>query len=297
MNDVFLKILPIILIFILGYFLKSIHLFKKEEGDLFLKVVFYVVFPASILISVPTLPLTPDVIALPCIAICIVLTTGVLSYCIGKQFNLLDTTFGVFIIACMIMNSGFILPFFIAVYGNKGLALVMLMDIGNALVVFSVVYSVACKYGTNKKSSMIKKLLYSPPLLSIIIALILNYTHTPLPEIITPFLQSLSYLVTPLIMLALGIYFTPSFVKIKPLISIIFIRVGIGFLLGILFVKLFNLEGVSRLVVLIGASAPVGYNTVVFSSLENLDKEFATSVVSVSILLGLILVPLLMYIL
>jgi predicted permease len=144
---------------------------------------------------------------------------------------------------------------------------------------------------------MIKKLLYSPPLLSIIIALILNYTHTPLPEIITPFLQSLSYLVTPLIMLALGIYFTPSFVKIKPLISIIFIRVGIGFLLGILFVKLFNLEGVSRLVVLIGASAPVGYNTVVFSSLENLDKEFATSVVSVSILLGLILVPLLMYIL
>ncbi len=98
-------------------------------------------------------------------------------------------------------------------------------------------------------------------------------------------------------MLSLGIYFSPKLVKIFPLISAIVIRMLFGLLLGFFFVELLNLEGLTRLIILIGSAAPVGYNTLTFSSLENLDKEFAASLVSFSILIGIVFIPILISVL
>jgi predicted permease len=68
-----------------------------------------------------------------------------------------------------------------------------------------------------------------------------------------------------------------------------------GLMLGFILVKLFDLEGLSKAVVLLGAAAPVGYNTLTFSSMENLDKEFAANLVSFSILTGIIFIPILIF--
>jgi len=293
MNEIIIKILPIIFIFIVGYILKKINLFKKEDGDLFLKVVFYVAVPCLILLSVSKITLDWKLMFLPLIPIVNIIITYFISLFFAKKFNLQAGSFGVFLIASMIMNVGFTLPFFIALYGNEGLAKISFFDMGNALIVYSFVYYIACKYGSNPKHMLAKKILISPPLWALLVAILLNVFHYSLPAI--DFFQALGNLTTPLIMLALGIYFDFKFIKPAPLATILVLRMGLGLLLGIIFVKLFNLEGLNRIVVLVGSSAPVGYNTVTFSSLENLDKEFAASVVSISILIGLITVPLLMY--
>jgi hypothetical protein len=69
----------------------------------------------------------------------------------------------------------------------------------------------------------------------------------------------------------------------------------LGLLLAFIFVTIFNLEGVMKAVVLVCAGSPVGYNALVFSTLEDLDKEFAANLVSFSILTGLIYVPILLF--
>ena len=74
------------------------------------------------------------------------------------------------------------------------------------------------------------------------------------------------------------------------------IRILGGLAFGILLSNLFGLEDMLRKVVIICSSAPVGYNTLVLSSLENLDKEFAASLVSISLILGIIYVPVLMFV-
>jgi hypothetical protein len=66
-------------------------------------------------------------------------------------------------------------------------------------------------------------------------------------------------------------------------------------LLGIAFINLFNLQGLSKIVVLIMSSAPAGINTLTYSSMENLDNEFAASVVSYSTLIGMVFIPVLIY--
>lgn len=295
MQNILVKVLPVISIFIVGYILRRINLFRKEDGDLFLKVVFYIAAPCFILLSVSKITLDWKLIFLPVIPIVNVIIVYFISMFFAKKFNFQAGTFGVFLVASMIMNTGFTLPFFIAVYGNDGLARISFFDMGTACIVYSFAYYIACKYGSNPRQVLVKKILVSPPLWALLIAIFLNVSHYSLPAV--DFFQALGNLTSPLIMLALGIYFDFKFIKPAPLATILILRMGIGLLLGIIFVKLLNLEGLNKIVVLVGSSAPVGYNTVVFSSLEQLDKEFAVSVVSISILLGLITVPLLMYLL
>ncbi|MFQ5815437.1 MAG: AEC family transporter, partial [Candidatus Hydrothermarchaeaceae archaeon] len=55
---------------------------------------------------------------------------------------------------------------------------------------------------------------------------------------------------------------------------------------------IFGLEGLDRQVVILSSMMPVGVNSMVFSARENLDVEFAASAVSISIIMGLVLVPL-----
>jgi len=299
MNEIIIKIIPVILIFVLGYFLKTINLLKKEDGDLFLKVVFYISLPALIVLSIANITLSLDFIYLPLIAVLIIFITCFIARFIGGLFHLQKTSLGVFLVGSMIMNVGFTLPFIISAYGGEGLARISLFDIGNALLVYTFIYYIAYKYGSAEKASktMIKKFILAMPIWALVIAIIINLTSLRIPSVADNFLQIIGNITIPLIMLSLGIYFSPKVVKFLPLISAIVIRMGVGLLLGLFFVALFNLEGLTRLIVLLGSAAPVGYNTLTFSSLENLDKEFAASLVSFSILIGIFFIPILIFVL
>ncbi len=297
MNEIIVKIIPVILIFILGYFLKRIKVLDKQNGDLFLKVVFNIALPALIILSITNIDLTFDLMYLPLIAVLVIMCTYFISRFIGKFFHLNSQSFVVFLVASLIMNIGFTLPFFIAAYGDEGLARISIFDFANGLLTFTFIYYLACKFGGTSKGSkvLIKKFIYSPPLWALIVALVLNLINVKLPHLGRDFFQILGNMTIPLIMLSLGIYFSPRIIRFGAMSTSIFIRMGVGFLLGLLFVNLFNLEGLNQIIVLIGASAPVGYNTLTFSSMENLDKEFAASIISYSILIGIIFIPLLIF--
>jgi predicted permease len=299
MNAIFVKIIPIVLIFALGFVLKKINFLKREHGDLFLKLVFYVSFPALIIISITRIKISSDFIYLPVIAVLIIIITFFVSYFIAKLLHLKRASFGVFLIATMIMNIGFSLPFFIAAYGEEGLARASLFDLGNGLLTVTFVYYFACKYGTGKNDAktLIKKFALSPPIWALIIAFILNLSNVSLSSIPSEFFQTIGNLTIPLIMLSLGIYFTPKIIKIAPVLSAIAIRMFFGLLLGFIFVKIFNIEGLTRTIILICSAAPIGYNTLTFSSMQNLDKEYAASIVSISIIIGIIFIPLLIILL
>ncbi|MGE5329101.1 MAG: AEC family transporter [Deltaproteobacteria bacterium] len=299
MNAIIIKIIPIILIFILGIVLRKFKIFNKENADLFLKLVFNVSIPAFVLTSISKIKLSLDFIYLPITAILIIIFTYFISKSVSKFYNLGNPSLGVFIVGSMIMNIGFTLPFFIAAYGGEGLARASIFDFGNALLTFTFIYYCACKFGGKTEDSkiMAKKLLNSPPLWALMISIILNLSSVKLHPLAQNFLEILGNITVPLIMLSLGIYFTPKIVKIFSVVSVIVIRMFVGLLLGFLFVYLFKLEGLNRLIVLIGASAPVGYNTLTFASMENLDKEYAASLVSYSILIGIIFIPFLIFIL
>ncbi len=298
MNDFVGKMVPVVLVFVLGYILKLIKLFKKEHGDSLLKLVFYVTLPALIFISVTGVELSIQFVYLPFIAIAVILFTFFISFFIGKKLKFNRATLGTFLIGSMIMNTGFTLPFILTAFNMEGVAIYTFFDLGNALLVLTFVYYIAVKYGDKTNSRVkLRKFLLLPPIWGLILGIIFNLGKIHVPEIASDFL---SYVGTPtivLIMLSLGIYFRPKFENIGKVWMVLIIRIGIGLTLGYCIAILLGLQGIVRTIVVICCAAPVGYNTLVFSSLENLDKEFAASLVSFSIILGIFYVPLLIYIL
>jgi predicted permease len=197
------------------------------------------------------------------------------------------------------MNIGFTLPFFITAYGKEGLARITMFDFGNMTMIFTFVYWVACRHGTSSidKRVMMKKLLLVPPMWALVIAIFLNLMKVRIPFFIDDFLQMVGWMMTPLVMLALGLYFSPRMTRMGPVLSATFIRMILGFAAGLFLTKVFGLTGLNRSIVIIGCAAPVGYTTLTYAYLENLDKEFAASLISFSILTGMIVVPLLILVL
>ena len=130
-----------------------------------------------------------------------------------------------------------------------------------------------------------------------IIGFILNFTQTKIPVFVTNYLDIVGSPTILLLMLSLGIYFEIKAGNFKRIFLVILIRIGLGSVLGLLITGIFGFTGDIRAIILISFAAPVGYNTLIFSSLESLDKELAADLVSISILMGLVYVPLLIYLL
>lgn len=295
MDVVIGKVFPVILVFVCGYLLKLFKVLNNNEGETFLKLFIYVSLPCLIFLSVAQMNLSYKLLWLPIVATMIVLLTFVVAYLTGKSLKLEKSTFGVFLVGTLIMNTGFIYPFLLATKGEEGLALASLFDFGNTALVFTFVYYLACKYGTNSYDllGMAKKFAGFPPLIALILGLIVNLNHLAVPDMAAKFFTITGHMAIPLMMLSLGIFFNPRAVKFLPMLFVLFIRMGVGFALGTFFVYIFEFHGLTKMVVLACASSPVGINTLVFSYMEKLDSEFAASVVSYSVMIGMFLVPLL----
>jgi len=299
MIEILFKILPILLISIIGYLLKVFKIFTKDHADIFLKLVFYIAIPALILISFSNVQLHTKYALLPVSSAIIILTIYLISSLAGKLFKLPRQSFGTFLVGTMILNTGFLLPYIIAVYGDEGLARILIFDFSNGFLAYTFVYFIACKYGMNgyNKKHLLKKFIFATPFWGLTFGIIINLSDFKIPDIAYNLLEQLGNLTIPLLMLSIGIYFTPKAVKVFPMLTAILIRSGVGLLLGYFSVLIFGFEGLTKSIVLIASAAPIGFNTLTYASMEKLDKEFAASMVSYSILLGLIFIPVLIFIL
>lgn len=295
MLEAFLKISPILATFALGYFLKKLKVFKADDGGLLLKLVFFVVSPALVYISTSTIKITPNLLAFPLIASLTMLVVYVVDVFVTKSFKVPAKTLGVYFVGTLIANTAFALPFLLATYGVEAVARVAMFDLAGGILTYTFVYSLAVKYGDQKPSTkfIIQKVLISPPVWALAVALLANFTNFQTPEIVTLFLRNLANLFSPLVMLALGFYFSPKFFHPKLISLGVVTRMMGGFVVGFILANTFRLSGIDRVVAIVCASAPIGFNTLTFSNMENLDSEFAASLVSIAIIIGLILIPVL----
>ncbi|MFO7896922.1 MAG: AEC family transporter [Candidatus Cloacimonadales bacterium] len=298
MSNFWQKIIPVIIVFFLGFLLKRIKIFRHNDGDLLLKIVFNVTLPALVFLAISQVELVFSLLFLPIIAALVILVNYLVASFWGKRLNLQPATLGSFIIGSMIMNTGFVLPFILARYGPEALAYYTIFDFGNMLMIFTFGYLIAMKYGENGNLKIdLTKFLKLPPIWALILGVLFNLGNWEINGAAENILEMIGTPTVFLTMLALGCYFHPRVKNLNKIVLVFSIRILGGLALGLALSWVFGLEGIVRDIVIICSSAPVGYNTLVLSSLENLDKDFAASLVSISLILGIIYVPLLMFVL
>jgi len=299
MGGLLIKLLPLFFIFLVGWFLRYRKIFNQQNADDFIKLVFFVSLPGLIINSLTKTTLTSEFILLPVISAIIIFAMYIFSLAAGKLLKLPRPSLGVLIIGTMILNNGFVIPFIVEAFGDEGLSRLIIFDFSNGVLAFTLVYFLACKYGNNCTNikSLYQKILFSPSIWALFAGLILNLTQYQLPEFLSGFFKIVGDLTIPILMLTMGIYFSPRFIRMIPVFTGIIIRTGVGFALGLLLCYIFGIEGLNRTIVLISSAAAIGFNTLTFTSMEKLDREFAASLVSFGMLCGVIVVPLLIMVL
>ncbi|NTW64430.1 MAG: AEC family transporter [Chlorobiaceae bacterium] len=294
MSDIVFLLSPIFVFFILGFVLQRARVIDEAAAAFLLKLVYTLTLPCLVLSLFPYVVISQGMLILPIISGGIILGTLTAALAAGKLLSMPPKSYAVLASGSMIMNLAIVMPFVKSFYGDEGLSRLILFDFINGLATFTLAYSIASRYGASGHQGIGKRFLSSPPVWALIVGLLMNILSlrfNPLPANI---LHSIGELTIPLLLLALGASIKLS--KINPLYLAagVSIRMLLGFALGLGLAELFRLQGIDRAIAVLCATAPAGFNTLTFASLEKLDMDYATTFVTATMIIALLIMPILL---
>lgn len=298
MSAILYQLSPIFFFFLVGLLLRYKGLADRSHGEFLLRLVFFVTLPLLILTTLPQAELSLDKAILPLANIVVNVLCMSTTLLLARGMQLPRAVTGSMLMNTMIANNAFMFPFILVVYGGSGFADAILFDFGNAIMVATVTYTIAFRYGSGEQSdswTMLRRVLTSPLFIALAVGLVLSLTGNGLPVLLGNMAEPLAQMTAPLILVALGIYFSLQLQHLKLVGLALTIRMLLGFTFGFLFAKLVGLEGPTLAVVALCSGGPIGFMALTFSSMAKLDVELTTTAVSLSILIGLFWVPLLIF--
>ncbi|PFN96786.1 malonate transporter [Bacillus sp. AFS076308] len=264
------KFLYIIVIIALGYLLKRFNILQEKDGQVISKIIFKITLPALVIVTFDSVKIEISLILIPII----VLIYGVVTTCLGlwvfkKEERELKGSF-------MIMSSGynvglFAFPLVYAIWGMSGLTYFSMFDVGTSFLVFGIAYILGSYFSEEglrlRPVEIGKKLSKSIPLMTYVIASILNFSHIKLPDMIINVASTISAANMPLSLLLLGLYLNFKFEKkfIKPMLKFLTFRYGLGLLVGFTLFFLLPNDDMFRYTILIGLVLPLAASSITYS--------------------------------
>ena len=185
-------------------------------------------------------------------------------------------------------------PILYLAFGTEGVANAVLFYVPQGLLIYSVAIYIAA--GQEGLRYGVRAMLKTPLLYAAVLGIVLNLAGVELPKLVADSLGFMGRAAVPLMLLVLGM--TMGKVRFSHLpLSLLaaVIRMGGGFLFGLLAVWLFDLTGVARAVVLFESAMPAAiFNAAVCTKYKN-EPELVASVVLLTTLFSIGVIPLLLY--
>ncbi len=290
---------PLLALIVLGFLIKQARLVRAEDGHSLVRVIVNTTLPALVLSSLSQARVEPGRLFLlaACGAVIPILLHRV-AIVITQRMGLCREVGGVVVLSTLASSVGlFMAPFFLAFYGREGLSLLAAFDFGNSVIANSYGYYVAMRYGDRpswSKWQAIRRVAASPLIWANVIGIGLNLSHLPLPGLAGGVLDLLAGANAPLSMLTLGVFIELRFPDWRAMLTAVGLRMGLGWVLGQALVWIVGFTGLERTVVSIGAATPIGVLVLIYASLERLNVEFSAATLSLSILIGMVLTPVLL---
>jgi predicted permease len=294
-----LRVAALVALFALGYLGRRLDWLTPTHAGRLLQVVISIGLPALFLAEISRMPLRPELIALPVSGVLIIVLTLAISLLWCKSRRMAKADEGTVVICAMSLNNGFLFPFAVAAWSQEAFAQLALFDLANPICQGFLVYGLAAWYGgyASHAAAIVMRTLRFPPLWALIAALLLNTSQVELPTWLVTILGFVGRTILLLVIVALGVLFDARLVRDGRVWAAILLRSLVGLVLGFGCVWLFDLEGQTRAVLLLGAAAPIGFSAVVIANRERLNRELAASAASISVLAALGYVPLALWLL
>lgn len=286
---------PLLIIMALGFSLKYTSVLSTSDAHALLRLVYYVGIPALIITSFARVEINFSVLLFAVLPFFVVAGTALIAFALRKTFlrTVHKTTLKTLVIGSMVLNIGFILPVVSQLFGNDGIARLIVIEVVMSLCSISIVYPLMARYSGKgiDTRTVAKNILFSTPFWALMLALTLKSFDMILAESTLTILEIPAKVTPPIILLALGVTLTTSHFCPRLLAIGAMLRLLVGAIIGISMVVLFGLDDLDAAVILLASIAPASYGSLAFSNNANLDTKFAASFTTSTILLLLVSLP------
>lgn len=248
MSSATTKTISLLLLIIIGYlFRKKIK--NKDQREGIKTLILSLALPATIFIALLQIDFSSDLIIIPILSLGfnIVMHILVVKLPLRPVFGIPVNQYRVLIMLIPSLAPGLsCFPFIMEYSGQGPLAMAALADVGNKIFVLIISYTIAMKwYFEANKDSMpdegnrVKDLLFSllnePVNLVIVTAIVMlsmGLSYSAFPEFIRLSIDRLSLMMTPLVLLFIGLSMRLTWDQVRTIFSFLFFRSGIAFLIS-----------------------------------------------------------------
>lgn len=291
MTDILIRAGCFVGIIVLGFVLRQVGVFRKEDFPLLATLALKITLPAAAVVSFSSKTLDPSYLILILVALIwgiVYMAFGALLY---RREGKDGMAFG--IVNLPSYNIGcFALPFIQGFLGPAGVMATSLFDSGNAIVCLGGSYGIASMVKSGERFSpkrLIVSLSKSPAFLTYMIMVILTLLKIRLPEPVIQFAGILGNANTGIAMLMLGVGFRLEF-NVKHLTRILrhlAARYSIAIVFALIAWFLLPFDREIRQVLTLLAVSPIGSAAPGFTSDLGGDTELSSTLNSLSILISI----------
>ncbi len=284
---------------LIGMAVKRIPDFPRETGSVLNLFVIYISLPALVLLKIPELVLSKNVIVPALMPWAMLLFSGALIVFLSELLKWERATTGCLLLLVPLGNTSFLgIPMVKAFFGDQAIPYALLYDqLGSFLALATYGSLILAIYGTGNSKpsieSVVKKVMSFPPFIAFVCALVLR--AFPYPSIVVSLLKILASTLVPIVMIAVGFQLTlqldrKAFSHLSIGLSIKLVAAPIT---ALLFCKMFGLEGEAVQVSVFEAGMPPMVSAGALAILADLSPALTAAFVGVGIFLSFATLPLL----
>lgn len=281
----------------IGLLLRLVPAMPADSARVLNAYVLNVALPALVLLKIPELHFTAQ-LWLPILTPWLLLVmVAVLTLLVGKFLNWSRDVIVALLIVLPLGNTSFLgFPMVEAFWGSDRMSVAIIYDqLGSFIALATYSTILASVYGHQEKTlqgrAIIKKVLTSPPLLALLLALLMR--QTSYPPLATQLLSNVAATLVPVVMIAVGfsLRFRLSADELKPLAFGLLVTLALMPLMAYAIASSANIEPSLRQTVVFMAAMPPMISAGAIAIMAGLAPRLASALVGFGVLLSFITLP------
>ena len=283
----------IILAIAIGYGINRLNIFSKDAPTILNQFVIYISLPAMILLQIPKLTCSMDILIPIIVAWMVMFFSAILVLLVAKVFSFSKEITGSLMLVAILGNTSFMgIPIVNAYMGESAIPYVLVYDQLGTFIALAIYGTFIASYYSSKNQITFKiitlKVLTFPPFISLVAALFLMGVE--FNPILSKVLASFSSTIVPMALVAVGLQLQFKLPKedLKPFSIALVIKLIIAPIFAIIICKIFSWDNeVSVVSIMESAMAPM-ITAGAIASMAGLAPRLSSAIVGYGILISFI---------
>lgn len=281
----------ILLAIVIGYVINRLNIFSKDAPTILNQFAIYISLPAMILLQIPKLSFSIDMIIPIIVAWLVMGISAILILLLSRFFSFSKEITGSLMLVSILTNSSFLgIPIINAYMGESAMPYVLVYDqLGTFIALATYGTFIASYYSNNSKITfkiITLKVLTFPPFLSLVVALFL--IGVEFNPIISKVLSSFASTIVPIALVAVGLQLQLKLPReeIKPFSVALIVKLILAPLIAFVICKIFAWDNQASIVSIMEAAMAPMITAGAIASMAGLAPRLSSAIVGYGIIIS-----------